>query len=262
VRARIGDIDVGFDERGTGPALVFIHGFPHDRRLWSAQLSALADRARCIVPDLRGFGASTAAPPFSMDQYADDIAGLMPAIGVERAVIAGLSMGGYIAMALWRRHPSLVRAFAFLDTRAGADTDEGRAKRREHIALVRERGSEALATLLIEQQLGETTRARNAPAVEAVRRMLSQAPVEGVVGALEAMMARPDSSPTLPTIAVPTLIVVGGEDTVTPPAQSRLMHEAIRGSRLEVIEGSGHLTCVERPGAVNHLLAELLDELM
>jgi 3-oxoadipate enol-lactonase len=105
-------IEIGYDDVGSGVPMLLIHGFPHHRGLWSPQVNALVDRARCIAPDLRGFGETTASPPYSMDQYADDLASLMDTARVDRAVIAGLSMGGYIAFAFWRRHRARVRALA------------------------------------------------------------------------------------------------------------------------------------------------------
>src|SRR5690349_7248599 len=121
-------IEIAYDDVGSGPPIAFIHGFPHNRSLWSPQLGALVDRARCVAPDLRGFGESSSHGPFTMDQYADDVALLLENLGIGHAVIVGLSMGGYVAFSLWRRHRALVRALVLADTRAGADTDDGRTK--------------------------------------------------------------------------------------------------------------------------------------
>ena len=128
-----GDVEIGYDDLGAGDPIVFLHGFPHSRALWAPQINALVDRARCIAPDLRGFGESTAAPPFTMDQYADDVAALLDALHIERAVICGLSMGGYVALAFWRRHRARVRGLVLMDTRAGADSPETRIKRNDMI---------------------------------------------------------------------------------------------------------------------------------
>jgi pimeloyl-ACP methyl ester carboxylesterase len=253
-----GGLEMGYDDVGSGIPIVFIHGFPHNRSLWTPQLGALVDRARCVAPDLRGFGESAASPPFSMDRYADDVAELLGRLRIGRAVIVGLSMGGYVAFAFWRRHRRLARALVLADTRAGSDTEEGRAKRRELIALARSRGSAAVADAQIGGMVGKTTREKHPSVVDGMHRMLAAAPVAGVIGALEAMIARPDSTPTLATIDVPTLLIVGDEDALTPEKESRAMHEAIRGSRLEVIAGAGHVSNVERPAAFNHVLAEFL----
>jgi pimeloyl-ACP methyl ester carboxylesterase len=256
--ALVRDISIGYDDVGAGLPVVFLHGFPHNRSLWAPQLSALVDRCRCIAPDLRGFGESGTDGPYSMDQYADDIAALLDVLEIERAVVAGLSMGGYIAFALWRRHGSRVRALVLADTRPGADDAEGRAKRAALVELARARGTGAVADAQIAGMVGKSTREKCPELVDAVHAMLESAPVEGVIGALEAMMARPDSTPLLPGIDVPTLLVVGEEDVLTPPKESRAMHEAIAGSRLEILAGAGHVSNLERPAAFNHVVSEFL----
>ena len=251
-------IDIAYDDVGTGIPVVFVHGFPHNRTLWAPQLGALMPRARCVAPDLRGFGDSGIRGPYTMDRYADDVAAMLDTLQIERAVIAGLSMGGYIAFALWRRHRERVRALILADTRPGADSDETKAKRRALITLARTRGSGAVADAQITGMVGRTTRERQPDIADGVHRMLAQAPVEGIVGALEAMIARPDSTPTLATIDVPTLIIVGDEDVLTPPSEARAMHERIAGSRLEILAGAGHVSNVERPASFNHVASEFL----
>jgi 3-oxoadipate enol-lactonase len=252
---------LAYDDTGMGPVLVLLHGFPHDHTLWTAQLAALGRQARVVAPDLAGFGGSAPNGEATMDAYADDVVRLLDHLAIEDAVVCGLSMGGYVALALWRRHPARVRALVLADTRAGADDEAGRAKRRELVALARAEGSAAVTEAMLPGMLGKSTRARSPQAAEEVRRMGAAAPVEGLVAGLEAMMARPDSTPTLATITVPTLIVVGDEDVLTPPAQAELLHAGIAGSRLEVIEGAGHLPCLERPAAFNLLVGEFLARL-
>ena len=256
-----GDVEIGYDDLGAGDPIVFLHGFPHSRALWAPQLNALVDRARCIAPDLRGFGESTAKPPFTMDQYADDVAALLDALHIERAVICGLSMGGYVALAFWRRHRARVRGLVLMDTRAGADSAEARVKRNDMIALAHERGSSAVADAMITGMVGKSTRAKCPEVVDAVHRMLESAPVAGVVGGLAALREREDSTATLGTIDVPVLVVVGEEDVLTPPSEAAMLHAGIRGSTLEVIAGAGHVSNVERPAAVNHILSEFLAKL-
>ncbi len=256
--AYCGGIEIGYDDVGSGDAVVFLHGFPHHRALWASQVAALVDRARCIAPDLRGFGESSVHPPYSVDQYADDLAALLDSLRIERAVVCGLSMGGYVALAFWRRHRARVRALILMDTRAGNDSAEGRERRDQMIALARQRGSEAVADAMITGMVGKRTREKCPEVVDDVHRMLESAPVDGVVGALEALRDRPDSTATLETIDVPTLIVVGKEDVLTPPGEAMLLHAGIRGSTLEVIAGAGHLANVERPAAVNHVITEFL----
>ena len=170
-------------------------------------------------------------------------------------------MGGYIAFALWRRHPGLLRALVLADTKAGADDETARANRRAMIALVREKGAGAVADKMIAGMVGKTTREKNPDLVEAMHRMMALAPVDGIAGALEAMSTRPDSMPTLATIAVPTLVVVGEEDALTPVKEARALHAGIAGSRLEVIAGAGHVSNLERPAAFNHVVSEFLTSL-
>jgi len=254
-------VEIAYDDIGSGIPVAFIHGFPHNRTLWSPQMSGLLDRARCIAPDLRGFGESSRHGPFSIDQFADDVAMLLRSLGVTRTVIVGLSMGGYVAFSLWRRHRSLVRGLVLADTKAGADSDEARSKRQALIEVARTRGSSAVADGQITGMIGKTTRAKRPAMIDEVHRMLESASVEGIVGALEAMMARVDSTATLATIDVPTLVVVGGEDVLTPPSEAEILRDAIRNSRFEVIENAGHVSNLERPAAFNHVLSEFLASL-
>lgn len=259
--ALLDHIEIGYDEGGTGVPVVFVHGFPHDRTLWTPQLQGLTVQARCLAVDLRGFGETTAAPPYSVDQYADDLAGFMDVLHIERAVIAGLSMGGYVAFAMWRRHSQRVRGLVLANTKAGADSNEAREKRKANMTVAREHGSGAIADAMITGMLGKTTRAKRPDIVNAVHRMMGSAPVDGVVGALQAMMDRPDSTGTLGTIDVPTVVVTGDEDAIIPIEEARALHAGIRGSSLEVIAGAGHLSNLERPAAFNHVLSEFLARL-
>jgi 3-oxoadipate enol-lactonase len=249
---------MAYDDVGSGPAIVFLHGFPHNRSVWAPQISAFADRARCVAPDLRGFGGSRRRPACSIDQYADDIAAMLDALVIPDAMLVGVSTGGYIAFAMWRRHRARVRALVLAHTRAAADTVEVRERRRRLIEVARSEGSTAVADLQIGAMLGVTTRAKNPALVTVMHRMLALAPVEGIVGALEALMNRPDSMALLSTIDVPTLIIAGDEDTTVPASEARLMHEAIAGSRFEVLAAAGHLSNIERPAAFNHVTGEFL----
>jgi len=259
---------LAWDDAGMGPALVLLHGFPHDRRLWSAQLAALARQARCVAPDFAGFGESAPFPAgtvATMDAYADDVARLLDHLAIDRATVCGLSMGGYVAFALLRRHADRVEGLVLSDTRAGADDDAGRAKRRELVALARREGAAAVAESMLPGMLGKSTRARGGellpPAEQRLRAMGATASVEGVVAALEAMMARPDSTPALAAVRVPTLVVVGDEDALTPPKQAEMLRDGIAGSRLETIAGAGHVPCLERPAAFNLVVGEFMARL-
>lgn len=170
-------------------------------------------------------------------------------------MLGGLSMGGYIAFAFWRRHAARVRALMLMDTKASADTDTAKEKRRELIATVQRDGVGAVVPGMIPSQLGETTRRDDPALVERVEVMLRRAPASGVVAAAQALMDRTDSTPTLATITVPTLVLVGDEDTVTPIGDALDMAAAIRGSRLVTVPGAGHLAPLEQPAIVNAAIA-------
>jgi 3-oxoadipate enol-lactonase len=258
MKVRVGEIDLAYDETGAGFPLLLVHGFPHNRALWRPQLDRLSGSARCIAPDLRGFGESTVAPPYGMDQYADDLAGLLDSLDVDRCVLGGLSMGGYIAMAMWRRHRARIAALILADTRAEADDAGGREKRRKMMAVAMDQGMSAVADSMIEGMVGRSTREAKSPLLQELHSMMAASPPDGAVGALAAMMHRPDSSGTLPDIDVPTLIVVGDEDVLTPPKYARAMRQAIPGSRLTVIPRAGHVSNMEQPDAFNSAVLELL----
>ena len=252
---------IAFDDVGTGTPVVFLHAFALNRTMWAPQTSALAARCRCIAADARGSGESAATSPYSMDVYADDIIAVLDARGVEQATVVALSMGGYAAFSLWRRHRHRVRALVLADTRAGTDSEETLERRRQLIDVAKREGSAAAAERQLPGLLGKTTRERHPDVVEVVRRMMAKTSAEGIVAQLEAMMRRVDSTPILPTVDVPTLIVVGEEDALTPPKEARLMHRAIGGSRLEILTQAGHLSNLERPAAFNAVLAEFLSAL-
>ncbi|HYW32485.1 MAG TPA: alpha/beta fold hydrolase [Gemmatimonas sp.] len=257
------DIDgrcVGYDDAGRGMPVVFLHGFPHDRSLWAQQRIALSSRVRCIVPDLRGFGESDGVA-HDVDTYADDTVALLDALGVEDAIVCGLSMGGYIAMAMWRRHPTRVRGLVLCDTRAGADTPEGRAARNANIAKARDEGAAAIARAQIGKMVGEETTANRPDVVTTVKRMMERQSVAAITGALQALRDRPDSRETVASISVPTLVLVGEHDVLTPPADAEELLALLpprADGRLETIAGAGHVSCLERPAAVTLALADFL----
>ena len=262
--ASLPNLTLGFDDRGSGLPVVMLHGFPHDRSLWLQQRNALSTRVRCILPDVRGFGESSSHGPHSMDQYADDVIALLDYLEVPQAVVCGLSMGGYIAMAMWRRHAERIRAMVLCDTRATPDTDDARTARDESIALVRRDGARALAEKQLKGMLGTTTHETKPHVVAHMRAMMERQSVEGIAGALGALRDRPDSRPTIASISVPTLVVVGEEDTLTPVSDAQAMVALLpsfANARLERIDHAGHASCVERPAAVSHVLAEFLSTL-
>jgi 3-oxoadipate enol-lactonase len=247
---------------GRGLPVVLLHAFPLNRSMWEPQIAALFGECRCIVPDLRGFGNSPRSGPYTMDRYADDVGALLDALQIEQAVVVGLSMGGYVALALWRRHRKRIRALVLSDTRAAADTPEAAQKRLDLAEMARAQGVDAVIDKQLPGLIGKSTRERQPDLVERIRSIMAQSSVDGIVGGLEAMRTRPDSTPLLAGIDVPTLIVVGDEDAITPAKDARAMHEAIPNSRLEVIPEAGHLSNLERPAAFNTALSGFVGSLL
>jgi 3-oxoadipate enol-lactonase len=259
MEANINGIRLHYEDVGSGPAVLMLHAFPLAGTMWRAQVAALRDRYRLIVPDLRGFGGSDAPPGvYLMDQLADDVAALLGHLGVKRAAVVGLSMGGYIGFSFWRRHADLVAALVLADTRAGADTDEGKATREANARLAESQGAPAIAAKMIPNLVAPTATQELRDELEAL--ITANSPI-GIAGALRGMALRPDSRPDLATISVPTLLIVGSEDELTPPAESAAMHAAITNSTYVSIPQAGHLSNLEQPAQFNAALGAFLDAL-
>jgi pimeloyl-ACP methyl ester carboxylesterase len=261
-RLTVNGVSLAVEVRGDGPAVLFLHGYPFDRSIWTHQVAALDGWSR-IAPDLRGMGQSDAPDlGYSMETYAADLAALLDLLGIDEVVLVGLSMGGYVAFEFLRRWRDRVRGLVLLDTRAEADTPEGKKNRDAAAAMAREQGAEAVAEAMLPKVLGASTLAGEPATVEGVRAMMAATPVAGIVGALGAMRDRPDSTPMLPGLAgIPVLVIVGDEDEVTPPSQARAMADAIPGASLVVIRSAGHLPTMERPVETTDALLAFLDGL-
>jgi 3-oxoadipate enol-lactonase len=257
-RVTVNGVNLAVDTRGEGRCVLFIHGYPFDRTLWQYQLSHLEGWRR-VAPDLRGMGLSDAPDlGYSMATYADDLAALLDALGIEEAVLCGLSMGGYVAFEFIRRWPDRVLGLILMDTRSEADSADGRRARDAQAAQARDRGTAAVAEAMLPKLFAEPDPAHS-PAAARARRMIAATPVAGIVGALSAMRDRPDSTELLPILdEFPVLVVVGAHDRITPPDQAEAMADAIPGSRFEVIAGAGHVPPLERPAETTALLADFL----
>jgi 3-oxoadipate enol-lactonase len=248
-----------YQDEGEGPPVLLVHAFPLGGAMWEPQIGALAGANRLIAPDLRGFGSSSlGTTPTSLDQYADDLAGLLDELDLRQVTLGGLSMGGYIAFAFLRRHPERVAALILADTRPGADSEEGRQGREKNARLAEAEGASAVGEAMLPKLVAQ---AASDELRERIRRIVAMNSSAGVAAALRCMAARPDSTSILQSIDVPTLIIVGSEDTLTVPDESRAMHAAIRDSRLVEIPGAGHLTNLEAPEAFNQALASFLSSM-
>lgn len=247
---------LAFTERGQGSALLLVHAFPFDARMWEPQIAAFTPTHRVIAPDLRGFGRSANLPPArSVDEHADDLVELLDHLGIEKAAVAGLSMGGYIALALVRRHPSRVRALVLADTKAKPDSEEAKRNRQVNIDFVREHGPAALFDKLLPALVAKDA---SEEVKQTLRSIAASQSVEGIVNALVALRDRPDSTELLPRIQVPTAVIVGEKDVLSPVAEMEEMQCAIPGATLTVLLGAGHLANQERPEAFNEALRAAL----
>jgi len=251
-----------FHEKGRGLPLLLIHGFPFSSRMWDRQLESLSQTARVLTPDLPGFGETPASSSTSVEKLAEDCAALLDMLGSsEPAVIGGLSMGGYIALAFVRLFPERVRGLILASTRAGADSAEGKANRDKSIAQVKESGPANVIAGMHPKLLALSAYKEKPALAQELKEMMNESSSEGVVAALTAMRDRPDSIPFLEKITVPTLIVHGKEDAVIPPSEAQVMADAIPHSELHLIEKAGHLPNMEQPEEFNRIMVNFLRKL-
>lgn len=256
-------MDLAFRESGAGRPLVLLHAFPLSSAMWMSQREGLAETCRIITPDQRGFGGSPLGDDEpSLDAAADDVAALLDKLGLDRVVLGGLSMGGYVAMAFLRRYADRVDALLLADTKATADPEAGKANR-ERIAAAIE--SDPESTVLVDEVLptllGTTTVASRPLVAGRVRGLLQAAPAPAVAWAQRAMAARPESFDVLGNFDRPALVVVGVEDTLSPPSDAKAIAEALPQGRLVEMAEAGHLTAIETPEAFNAEVAGFLTAL-
>jgi 3-oxoadipate enol-lactonase len=249
----MGQLTINFDQHGHGIPLVLVHGFPLDGRMWDAVIPALSKTHRVIVPDLPGFGRSPAGPPFSIDSLADALLARLDAVEAVPCVLAGLSMGGYIALSF-----ALRRGLMLVDTRAESDTPQGRMAREEMIRLVRAFGSDAIADKMLPRLIAPETASKHPEVVSSLRKIMESCSPAAIEHALAAMRDRPDRTPDLASIAAPTLILVGDADAITPPSIAREMGQRIQHSEVRVIPGAGHMSPMEQPAEVSRVMLEWL----
>ncbi|WP_154795097.1 alpha/beta fold hydrolase [Occultella kanbiaonis] len=242
----------------AGVPLVLLHGFPLDSRMWSYVITSLP-LVPVVAVDAPGFGASSALPDGGLEAFADAVAAGLADVGVTRAVVAGLSMGGYVALALAERHPDLLAGLALLDTKASADDEAGRAKRLDVARAARGADGAAAVAPMLATVLGETTHAQRPEVVEEVRGWLAQAPPSAISWAQESMAVRPDRHPVLEDLrerGVAGLVLRGAEDVMASAQDHERMARAL-GVDVVQVPASGHLSAVETPQPVAHALAEL-----
>ena len=259
---RVDDIQLAYEDTGLGQPVVLLHGYPFNRSLWTEQVSALSNSYRVVTPDLRSLGESDARPgAATMNRMAQDVAALLDRLEISRAVVGGLSMGGYVALAFYKQFPSRVRALVLADTRAQADTEDGKQTRFQQAEKATAEGMAGIADSMLPKLLTPETVSKHPEIVKRVRDMMLKTKPEGAAGALLGMAEREDQTPLLPQITCPTLILVGREDPITPVQDSEKMRREIAGSRLVVIDNASHVSNLERVEQFNEELVRFLNSL-
>lgn len=248
---------LGYDEAGTGPVLLLIHGFPLDRTLFAEQLKGLSDIRRVVAVDLRGRGKSPSSDleGVTIDTYADDVALTIESLGVDKVDVGGLSMGGYVVFSLLRRHPGKVASVILIDTKSQADGDEAKQGREKVAALVREQGTGALLDTLLPKLASPST---NDAVLGKLRTMFEATPPETAAADALAMRDRLDSTGDLGSIVVPGLVIHGEDDALMPLEGAREMADAIPGAEFVAIPRAGHVAAIENPEAVNSAVRKFL----
>src|SRR5712671_2064773 len=267
--AQISTGELAYIDRGAGQPVLLVHGFPLDHTMWDAQIDALSKHTRVIAPDLRGFGRSRLGPVdtthgITMERYADDLAELLDELklGADQPIVfVGLSMGGYIAWQFVRKYAARLRALALLDTRSLADTEEARAGRLKMAENVADWGSGRVAEMMGPKLSAPSTFKTKPAVIAALRRVVERTSPAGIAAAQRGLAARPDMTSFLPHISVPTLVMVGDEDAISPPTEMQAIAAAIPNAKFVVILNSGHMTTMENPEAVNQALTRFITEL-
>jgi len=249
------------DDRGSGPAIMLVHGFPLDRRIFDGVAATLAARHRVVAPDLPGFGKSRRTGTLTMDAMADELIELAESLHLGKFVLAGLSMGGYVAQAVVRRRPELLRGLVLIDTKAAADDEAGRAGRDTMAAAARERGTPAVVEQMLPKMLHPAAYADRPPLVERLRQIMLSQDAETLAQASLAMRDRPDFAADLGRLPCPLLVVVGDADQIAPVKVAEQMSRAAPGSQLSTIIGAGHLTTMERAAEVASAIGRFVDGL-
>ncbi len=258
MKIRVGGAPVRYADKGNGPSVLFLHAFGLSLGMWDGQ-DALAPRYRIVRFDARGFGASNVGDAIlTMDRIADDAKALIERLRLGPVILVGCSMGGYAAFAFAQKHASLLRGLVLVDTRAGSDSAEARKGRSDLAAKVMKEGPQAALDFFLPRVFGETTKTSRAEVVARFKDILLATSPQGLSDALHGIAARQDSTPLLREISVPTLVICGEEDAITPRAEAEIMQRGIKGAELAMIPKAGHLPSMETPEEFNAVLGKFL----
>jgi pimeloyl-ACP methyl ester carboxylesterase len=259
---RSGEAEIAYEVEGSGPPLLLLHPFPVNHEFWKPVTPALVSRYRLIMPDLRGHGDSAVGEgPATMEKHAHDFLRVLDAENVGRVICAGVSIGGYALFEFWRRFRGRVAGLILSNTKASADTPEGRAGRLQSANDVLERGTEPFFEGMIQKVLGETTRRTRQDLVDGALGMMRTMSAEDVAQVQRGMAERPDSIDILKTINIPVLLITGHEDPITGPTEALAMHEQIAGSEIRVIPRAGHYAAWEQPAEAGRILRQFADKI-
>ena len=259
MQLRSEDIQLYYEIQGDGFPVVLLHPFPTNHEFWKDVADRLGNRYRLLLPDLRALGRSeVGSGPATMEKHAADLTRLLDATEIRRAAMVGVSIGGYILFEFWRRNRDRVVALVLSNTRAEADSEQGRASRLKSIEGARRHGTAPFIDGQIQNFIGESTRRNRPDIVAKARAMMQSLTIDGLAALQQGMAERPDSTPTLRTIDVNTLVIAGDEDTLTPVANAQLMQRSIPAAKLHVIPSVGHYAAIENPDEFTRVLRQFL----
>ncbi len=265
MKVPINGTTIHYEEHGAHDAVpvTFVHGFPFSARMWDPQVRAFPQTMRGITYDVRGHGLSDVGDGlYSIEFFVDDLIGLLDHLRIEKTIVVGLSMGGYIALRAIERHPDRIRGLVLSNTRSEGDSNEGKVKRAATIRSVKTDGVKKFADGFLKAVFAPASFENNAPAVESIRTIIEGNSPIGICGTLLALAARTDTTASLAAISVPTLILVGELDTLTPPSASEAMHERIVGSEYDVVPHAAHMSNLENPKFFNEKLFAFLERIV
>ncbi|MDA0806398.1 MAG: alpha/beta fold hydrolase [Planctomycetota bacterium] len=262
-KVTVNGISLAVHDEGSGPPILFVHGFPLSHSMWRAQLDAFATNHRVIAPDLRGFGDSDVTEgTVTMEQHADDLAALLDELHItEPVVLCGLSMGGYIAWQFQQNYSERLRALILCDTRAIADTPEGVENRKRLAKMVVENGSAAVAAAMLPNLFSPVTGKRDQSVIDELRQTIAATSPQGIAAASLGMAERPDVTSLLPSIQTPALLIVGEDDGISTPEEMRTIAAAMPNAAIFEVPNAGHMSPLENPVAVNLVIQQFLDDL-
>lgn len=254
-------INVSYLDEGTssGLPLIFIHGFPFNKEMWTSQLTALSDNHRCIAYDVRGHGGSEAgAAQFGIPQFADDLFSIMDTLKIEKAIVVGLSMGGYIALHAVEKNATRLAGLILCDTQCAADTQEGVDKRKKTIAFIQKNGLEVYTEESLKNLFAPASLQSKNEKVSFIKNTILSTKPDNICLTLQALADRKEKCTVLKDINVPVLILVGKEDKITSPEAAEKMHREINGAEIGILDGAGHLSNLENPAGFNERIRSFL----